>query len=924
MKSRNLIAMMMTLLTPMMLFAQSVTGTVTSEAGDPLPNANIVVVGTELGTISDETGTFVLDLGDGDYTITATVIGFKPQSQFVKVTEADTDLMMAFVLPLNVIELSDVEVLASRADEKTPVAYTTVSKEELEVRLGSQDIPMALNTTPSVYATQQGGGAGDARINVRGFNQRNVAVMINGVPQNDMENGWVYWSNWDGVADAAQSIQLQRGLSAVNLATPSIGGTMNIITNPAGAEKGGKFKQEGGAGNFLKTTFNYNTGLMMGDKLALSGTLVRKTGDGIIDATWTDAWAYYLGSSFQMNENNRFELYAIGAPQRHGQNLYKQNIATYSQELAGDVDGYDVTAFAEGNKFETEAGRTFNQNWGNVSSDYKGKQYWYMYGVGGLFGGGNQDRYNSGFLNERENFFHKPLVNLNHFMTINEKTRLSSVLYWSGGSGGGTGTYGSSFRKPAVDGNRWYASSPWGWDWDAAIATNSDRVDANFHATENRSKGILRNSINRQDTYGLISKLNYEVSDELEIQVGLDWRTAGIEHAREVRDLLGGDYYVDYADDNAPDGKIVKLGDIIAYHNHTTVDWIGGFLQGNYTKDKLNVYGMGGVSSIKYTYQDHFTVEDALVEADAISTFQVKGGAMYDVDDNVSVFANTGYVQKPPIMDNVIYYDGTVASDPSNEKFISSEAGVNFNTENVAVKVSAYNTDWMDRNQTKSVTTGQGDSGDTDVIFLSGINQKHQGLEIEASMKLNDMIRLDGAVSFGKWKFDGDAKGNYQENEYNDAGQVIGLKTTPYSYALNGLFVGDMPQTAYVMGATLTPIKGLRLQGIFKMYDKNYADWSPNAREYDGSDADADRAQVWMAPKYNRLDLHGSYKLPKVGGLDMSLTGHIFNALDAVYVQDATDNSQYNGYGDKLHLPHNAEVFLGTPRYANIGIVVNF
>ena len=924
MKSRNLIAMMMTLLTPMMLFAQSVTGTVTSEAGDPLPNANVVVVGTDMGTISDETGTFVLDLGAGSYTITATVIGFKPQSQMVKVNEGDTDLMMAFILPLNVIELSDVEVLASRADDKTPVAYTTVSKEELEVRLGSQDIPMALNTTPSVYATQQGGGAGDARINVRGFNQRNVAVMINGVPQNDMENGWVYWSNWDGVADAANSIQLQRGLSAVNLATPSIGGTMNIITDPASNERGGKFKQEGGAGNFLKTTFNYNTGLMMGDKLALSGTLVRKTGDGIIDATWTDAWAYYLGSSFQLNENHRFELYAIGAPQRHGQNLYKQNIATYSQDLASDVDGYDVTAFAEGNKFETEAGRTFNQNWGPVSSDYTGKQYWYMYGVGGLFGGGNQPRYSANFLNERENFFHKPLVNLNHFMTINEKTRLSSVLYWSGGSGGGTGTYGSSFRKPAVDGQKWYRSSPWGWDWDAAIATNSDRVDTKFHPTENRSKGILRNSINRQNTYGLISKLNYDVSDELEIQVGLDWRTAGIEHAREVRDLLGGDYYVDYADDNAPDGKVVRLGDEIAYHNSTTVDWIGGFLQGNYTKDKLNLYGMGGISSIKYTYQDHFTVANEVVEADAISTFQIKGGAMYDVDDNVSVFANTGYVQKPPIMDNVIYYDGTVASDPSNEKFVSSEAGVNFSTENVAVKVSAYNTDWMDRNLTKSVTTGQGDSGDTDVIFLSGINQKHQGLEIEASMKLNDMIRLDGAVSFGNWKFDGDAKGNYQENEYNDEGQVIGLKTTPYSYALDGLFVGDMPQTAYVMGATLTPIKGLRLQGILKMYDKNYSDWSPNAREYDGSDADADRSQVWQAPGYNRLDLHGSYKLPKIGGLDMSINAHVFNALDAVYVQDAVDNSQYNGFGDKLHLPHNAEVFLGTPRYANIGLVVNF
>ena len=904
------------------LFAQSVTGLVTDADTNPLSGANVVVDGTEMGTVASETGFYSIKLDPGTYTVTVTFIGYSSQSQ--EVVMGGEDVKVDFALAIDAITMSALEVLASRADEKTPVAYTTVGKEELEFRLGSQDVPMALNTTPSVYATQQGGGAGDARINVRGFNQRNVAVMINGVPQNDMENGWVYWSNWDGVADAAQSIQLQRGLSAVNLATPSIGGTMNIITNPASAEKGGKFKQEGGAGSFLKSTFNYNTGLMMGDKLALSGTIVRKTGDGIIDATWTDAWAYYMGASFQANDKNRFELYAIGAPQRHGQNLYKQNIATYSQELAGDIDGYDESAYAEGAKFQTEGGRTFNQNWGPVSSDYKGKQYWYMYGVGGLFGGGNQDRYNSGFLNERENFFHKPLVNLNHFMTINDKTRLSSVLYWSGGSGGGTGTYGSSFRKPAVDGEKWYRSSPWGWDWDAAIATNSDRVDTDFHATENRSKGILRNSINRQDTYGLISKLNYEVSDELELQVGLDWRTAGIEHAREVRDLLGGDYYVDYADDNAPDGKVVRLGDEIAYHNSTTVDWIGGFVQGNYTKDKLNVYGMGGLSSIKYSYQDHFTVANEVVKADAISTFQIKGGAMYDVDDNVSVFANTGYVEKPPIMDNVIYYDGTVASDPSNEAFISSEAGVNFSSDNFAVKVSAYNTDWKDRNLTKAVTTGQGSSGDTDVIFLSGINQKHQGLEVEGSMQLNDMIRLNGAVSFGKWKFDGDAAGNYQENEYNADGQVVGLKTTPYTYALDGLMVGDQPQTAYVVGAELTPIKGLRLSGIFKMYDNNYSDWSPNAREYDGSDADADREQVWMAPAYNRLDLHGSYKLPKIGGLDMSLTGHVFNALDALYVQDAVDNSQYNGFGDKMHLPHNAEVFLGTPRYANIGLVINF
>ena len=737
------------------VFGQAVTGFV-GDGENPLVGANVVVEGTQNGGVTDNGGKFVIETGSGTFDITASYIGYITQTKTVSV--GDIVASVSFNLETDVVAMSALEVLASRADEKTPVAYTTVTKEEMEIRLGSQDIPMSLNMTPSVYATGQGGGAGDARINVRGFNQRNVAVMINGVPQNDMENGWVYWSNWDGVGDATSSIQMQRGLSAVNLATPSIGGTMNIITDPAALEAGGKFKQEVGEAGFLKTTLNYNSGLI-NDKLALSGTIVRKTGDGLIDGTWTDAWAYYVGGSYAVSDKQRFELYAIGAPQRHGQNLYKQNIATYSQELAGSIDGYNDSAYVAGEKFEHEAGRFFNQNWAPVDESYTGQQYWYMYGAR------TTDRKIGNLLNERENFFHKPLVNLNHFYDVNDQVRLSSILYWSGGSGGGTGTYGSVSRQPAVEGSPWYASSPWTWDWNAEIAQNSANVDSAWSETENRSTGILRNSINRQNTYGLISKLNYDVNDDLEVQVGIDWRTAGIEHAREVRDLLGGDYYVDYADDFAPDGKKVGLGDIIAYHNETTVDWFGAFVQGKYDIAKFNLYGMGGISTIGYSYLDHFGgewesglgtgpatyVKKDKVTADNITTFQVKGGGVFNLDDRLSAFANLGYVQKPPILDNVIDYDGNVASNPDNEKFTSMEVGGSYRSGLVAIKGSYYNTQWKDRNLTKSVTTGQGDSGDTDIIYLTGVNQSHSGVEVEAKVALHEMVEVDFAFSKGDW-----------------------------------------------------------------------------------------------------------------------------------------------------------------------------
>ncbi|MBC8215675.1 MAG: carboxypeptidase-like regulatory domain-containing protein [Candidatus Marinimicrobia bacterium] len=909
---KRVLTILMVLSLPLALFAQmSVSGTVTdAETGNALAGANVVVEGTTLGAAADADGAFSISNVPADASITASMIGYDSMTLAAAAN-------LNFKLEQGAIKLSALEVLASRADAKTPVAFTNVSKADMEVRLGSQDIPMALNTTPSVYATQQGGGAGDARINVRGFNQRNVAVMINGVPQNDMENGWVYWSNWDGVGDATSSIQMQRGLSAVNLATPSIGGTMNIITDPTALTKGGKFKGEIGAGGFLKSTFNYNTGLIA-DKYAFSTTIVRKVGDGLIDKTWTDAWAYYFGASYQMDAKNRFELYAIGAPQRHGQNLYKQNIAAYDSAYAKTVEGFDVDAISA--FVQHEDGRLYNENASAVSSSYEGKQYWYMYGEGGLFGGGLQDRHDPDFLNERENFFHKPLVNLNHYLTINDKMRLSSILYWSGGSGGGTGTYGSvkwNYHAGISSPSRWV-------HYDKTIENNSN-VDSTFSYTEARSYGILRNSINRQNTIGLISKLNYDFSEELKFQVGLDWRTAGIEHTREVRDLLGGDYFVDldYDDDdnpfmvdpNAEFGTKSYLGDNIDYHNETTVDWIGFFGQGSYSSGPISAYGMAGLSSIAYSYRDHFTVEDKKIVADPISTIQVKGGAMYDVMGGLSLFANFGLVEKPPIMDNVIYYDGTVASDPINEKFQSMEAGVNYTAGNIAVKANYYNTDWKDRNLTKAVTTGQGSSGDTDVIFLTGVNQNHSGVEVEASAQLIDMLRIDAALSFGDWSFVDDASGTYQD----EAGVIIG----EYDYALKDLMVGDMPQTSYVAGVTLTPFSGLKLQVLYNMYDNNYSDWSPDSREI-GDDGEADREQVWMAPGYSKMDVHLFYDLPKMAGMKVQAFAHLFNALDDVYVQDAVDNSKYNSYGDNVHAAHNAEVFLGTPRYFNAGISVKF
>ena len=297
------------------------------------------------GALADAEGRYSIpNLRAGRYTVQVQIIGFTSQVQDNVVVTAGQTETVDFDLASQAVSIAGLEIFATRATErKTPVAFTDVDKVQLQNQLGSRDLPLVLNTTPSVYSTQQGGGAGDARVNVRGFSQRNTAVMINGVPVNDMENGWVYWSNWDGLGDAATSIQVQRGLSAVNLATPSIGGTMNVITDPTAQTSGLILKQEFGNDGFLKTTGTFSTGEM--GQLAITGAVSRKTGDGAFLGTYTDAWSYYLASSFQANARNRLEFYLVGAPQTHGQNLYKLNAATIDQEFAASLDGYDTSRF---------------------------------------------------------------------------------------------------------------------------------------------------------------------------------------------------------------------------------------------------------------------------------------------------------------------------------------------------------------------------------------------------------------------------------------------------------------------------------------------------------------------------------------------------------------------------------------------------
>ena len=894
-------------LAAMFLFAGSayaqvtVSGVVTdAESGDALPGANVVVEGTTLGTATDQNGRYSLSVPSGTHTFTATFIGYEEAQEVVTVRNAAVTLN--FSLDFTSQQLEALEVFASRAVErKTPVAFTNVDKVQVQRELASRDVPMVLNTTPSVYATMQGGGAGDARVNVRGFNQRNVAIMINGVPVNDMENGWVYWSNWDGVGDATSSIQMQRGLSAVNLATPSIGGTMNIITDPTANTRQVLAKQEVGNDGFLKSTVSLSTGLING-KYAFTVSGVRKTGEGYYDGTWTDAWAYYAAAAWNINDSQRIDFYAVGAPQRHGQNLYRQNVAVYSHEYAREV--FEENGLTEGEIQAAldafpEAGRRWNQNASVSPSGLSTTQN---------DGFGEVDRVSDTYLNERENFFHKPQLNMNHYWQINDETLWSTVLYYSGGKGGGTGTHGSM-----------------GWDYSGPTRVIDVQGTYDRNSANGLSRGILRNSHNVQYTIGAISKFKRTINENLTAEVGLDWRTAEIQHYRTVRDLMGGSGYQRYDSDFwGNEGRVLQPGDKFNYDNTNTVDWFGGFAQAEYSKDALTAYGMVGYSAISYSFEDFFKDDGNgnpfTIDSGTLGGGQIKGGASVELNDNVSIFANAGYVSKVPIFDGVINdVTGAKLEDPTNETFVAFEAGADFRSTDrkFAGKANVYHTTWNDRTITRTVQELDGDDG---LINITGLNALHSGVEAELAYQPLDIVRFDVAASFGDWTYTDNVAARYTPDQSNPASQQ------EVNLYVKDLKVGDAPQTQVAYAVTVYPIDGLYAKFTGRSYSDFYADFDPSSR----TDASSEGQQVWKTPSYNVFDLNVGYDIPRdmlgTSRFDIRVFGNIFNVFDSFYIQDATNNSSFNAFrGNGVNsMADDAEVFLGLPRQFNFGTRITF
>ena len=857
--------------------AQStVIGKVVDENDAPLIGATVIVPGTSTGTGTDAAGNFSLKVDAGTQSVEISFIGYVTETREIK-GGGRIDLG-TIVLKTDAVTLQDVIVSQSVAvQRKTPVAVSTVTADEITYKLGGQEFPEILKSTPGVYVTKDGGGFGDAKINMRGFQSANVAVMVNGVPVNDMEWGGVYWSNWAGLSDVTRSMQTQRGLGASKISAPSVGGSVNIVTNGIDAKKGGTFSFGVGNDGLYNLSLSLSTGLTK-NGWAMSILAAKRWGDGYIQGTNFEGYNWFVNISKRINDRHQLSLTAFGAPQKHG------------QRNALD-DGLTIAEWQK-------------------AKNFMGEKDMYRYNASYGFDKNGKQRYSS--FNE----YHKPQISLNHQWQIDYKSSLSTALYMSIGRGSGYSGQG----RTSADRNAWKGTNYGILNTTFRIPDGTfayDKIQELNAASIDGSRMVMSKSNNNHMWYGLLSTYTNQITPSLELSAGVDVRYYIGEHNNEIIDLYDGKYFIDdnsrrnvKASDNIaaadPTWQYEKLqvGDKVYRDYDGHVHQEGVFAQLEWTRNKLNAFVSGSISNTGYWRYDRFYYDAAHAESDHVNFlgYTIKGGANYNITDKHNVFANLGYISRAPFFSGGAFLQSTTSNvtnpDPLNERVFSAELGYGFRSGIFTANLNAYYTLWMDKSFVRST---QMSNGDYARINLGGVDARHMGIELDFSLRPTRWMDITGMLSLGNWIWDSNTKGYIYDSQGQpmtaalDGTVASGIMADDHAWLFlkqKGIKVGGSAQTTGAIGMTVRPMKGLRVSADWNAYGNNYADF------WLGSGLNGNQTievkDPWRIPWGHQLDLSASYRF-KIGNIFATIYGNVNNVYNYNYIMDAQSDALQEG-----------------------------
>jgi hypothetical protein len=779
-----------------------------------------------------------------------------------------------------ILDIGSVALLPGIATVAEQEALPVIILEETELEEeGSQGMSGLLFSSGDVFSSTAAFNWGAVRFRVRGYDNENNLIYMNGILMNDPVTGRPNWSDWGGLNDAVRNAETMYGLGSTNFSVPAIGGVSNIITRASQYPEGLKTSYANTKGNYNnRIMLTYSTGMMDNNwAVTLSGSR-RWAEEGYVEGTDYDAYSYFLAVERKINSKHSIALTAFGSPQKRGK------LIGSTQEV------YDLY----GSNY-------YNANWGYQDGEVR---------------------------NARMANNHEPMGILTHYWNLNDKTTITTSASYAFGYSGGTALnwYGVADPRPS-----YYRYLPYynssiendlyaGWtdqhvDWDQFYFVNGKNLDdvnnvngiSGNYIKGNRSAYIIEDRKIGQQKVVLSTVVNHELNANLKLKGGLDYNWIKANHYKEIEDLLGGEFWLDIdqfaeRDNQTNDSsyiqsdlrkpnRVVKSGDRFGYDYDANITKYGLWAQGDYSIGDFDLYAGGGLSGTSFyrtgNMQNGRFPNNSFGDSEKQSFFnyQLNAGGVYKVTGRHIVTANIMYLTRAPFFEDAYISPRTrdnAVDGLTNEKVFSADASYIVRSTYLDARLSGYYTTFKDQ---ADVLSFYHDVERTFINYaMSGIDKEHMGIELGLEVKPTSEISVNGVVALGQYIY------TSRPNVTIGSDNEIDLETENDIVYFKNYYVEGTPQTAATLGVRYNSPKFWWAEFSGSYYDRNYLSMNPARRTstaIEGLDANTEFGATKIdeiikqekLPEAFTLDISGG-KSWKIKKYYISLYARVNNLLD--------------------------------------------
>ena len=805
----------------------------------PLSGVSVMIDGVHVAT-TDTTGKFsVSGYEPGQYQVTFSTPDFENLTLMVRVKELVHDMQQVVMIPSTTIVVDD----SAFAELDTDV----------ETMGDNNSMPSSLSASKDLFNNIASYRFSEMRFKSRGYDSQYEEVYLNGIRFNDALTSYGPWSLWSGLNDATRNQEVASGLGMSDFGVGGVAGTTNINARASQLRKGFRASVVNATQLYrFRVMLSYASG-QLDNGWSYGFTLsTRQGGNGYVDGVYYNAYGYFFSAEKAFNNKHRLSATIMAAPTQRG------------AQQASTQEAYDLW----GDNY-------YNPNVGMQDGKLR---------------------------NSRVRNMHEPIAMLNYNWQISERTSLSaatslrfgyngySALTWWKGEDPRPDYYR---RLPSYYGDRLerrtmlnnfaegndltppftetdletdkmkYIEFLQNWDgyidFDGLIRDNKrGDVDARY-GDGHRAFAMIEERHTDQLDYNFVAQLNHVFRGGSKLTVGLRARVNRTEYYSEVKDLLGGDYWLDvdkFAERDFGSNDITYQNNMAYYREHGhaqavkegekyNYDYYAHVRQGQlWAAYEVKAGGftadlgaeVGGSSMWRQGLWEKglFLNENAgddkgktsFGNSDKINnlTYKAKANLSYRFSGAHSVSVNGVAMQNAPTFNNAFVSARTrnqITPGLKPEKIYGVDVTYNLNTPWIRARVSAYYTQMMD--QSKVISFYDDTQGSFTNFAMSGIDKRYMGVELGLSVPIAWGLSFQSAISLGDY--------TYTSNP--EFTQMIDNSATDVVHSIvewKGMKVESTPQTAINLGLNFRGPNNWFASLDFNFYDRLYLSMNPMYR----------------------------------------------------------------------------------------------